>query len=102
MSVAEAVSDADWSVKFIEMPKDFVIYKCVGDERTLRAYCEKWPKGRNASDWSAIYAQFNRAHALGTLGYRFDQGYSEATLLQLKLAGTARIVIIGGDSMACE
>lgn len=43
------------------------------------------PNAAKRSDWSGLYVQFGRALAVGTVGYRWDQGYSVATMLAVTL-----------------
>lgn len=57
-------------------------YKMLGSESNCSDYIAAQPP-KTRSDWSGFYLQLNRAHALGTLGYRWDQGYEEANLLEI-------------------
>lgn len=57
------------------------ICKCIGDEQTMQDYFQK-RKPQVTSDWSAIYAQFDMPHSLGTVGYRWDAGYQTANVIQ--------------------
>ena len=61
-----------------------VMYKLIGDEKTLREYTEK-NKSANITDWSGIYFQLSKEHALEALGYRYDKNYKIANLLCLRL-----------------
>ena len=67
-------------------------FKLVGDETDLESYLARWhhvgTDGESSTpvlnDWGdALYIQETLPHAMGTLGYRFDQGYQIANLLQV-------------------
>lgn len=79
-----------------------VVYKLVGTQTTIAEYnaahSQHPPGSFSASGlsseaktssavnhWSALYTQVTADHAEGTAGYRWDQGYPYANLLELKL-----------------
>mmetsp|Transcript_65037 Transcript_65037/g.121153 ORF Transcript_65037/g.121153 Transcript_65037/m.121153 type:complete len:211 (+) Transcript_65037:77-709(+) len=49
-------------------------------------------------DWRALYTQFQREHVLGTLPYKWDKGYTDATLVSATFAHL-NIVVLEGDVM---
>lgn len=61
------------------------VYKAVGSECSITAYFEKQKNRSNITDWGGFYFQFNEAHCLGTVPYRFDSGYSISHLLTAKV-----------------
>lgn len=66
-------------------------FKVVGDQCSLLDYDAAHPP-RVHGEWSAMYLQFDEAHALGTTGYRWDMGYGIARLLHLRLQDVTAIV----------
>jgi hypothetical protein len=82
-----------------------VVYKLVGTQASIAEYNAahaRHPPGSLAggatstgpssdvalaevNHWSALYTQVTVQHAEGTAGYRWDQGYPSANLLQLEL-----------------
>jgi hypothetical protein len=97
--------ESDLKLQFVALQNvvDLQCFKVVGDEPNVFDYVVAHPKGRNNSDWSAFYLQFNAAHALGTLGYRYDQSYGVASLFSLKLSLpiNTKMVLID-DNMMCK
>ena len=86
------------------------VYKCVGDEDSLEEYISK-PGGRRVpGEWSATYTQFNIPHSLGTVGYRWDAGYSSANVIRVVVSTPIKCIIadapffvdgsVGGDEKA--
>jgi hypothetical protein len=69
----------------------FSLYKIVGHEDGVAQYLERWSSRAN-SDWSGAYFQLNMRHCLGTLGYRWDQGYLLAKMYRVTLGGSIRVV----------
>lgn len=73
------------------------VFKVVGPQATLSEYhshCQQ-TAGRRAGgdpDWAgALYLQLTKEHALGTLPYRWEQGFQSANLLAATIAAV-RIV----------
>ena len=67
-------------------PASLELYKMIGDESSVVEYFErrKRPSGdASVVDWTGAYFQLNTRHCLGTLGYRFDQGYTLAQLVKV-------------------
>mmetsp|Transcript_29856 Transcript_29856/g.53070 ORF Transcript_29856/g.53070 Transcript_29856/m.53070 type:complete len:177 (-) Transcript_29856:24-554(-) len=65
------------------------IYKVIGCEQTLVSYNEsiqaRASRSQSNLEWKLLYTQCTQEHALGTVGYRWDQGYSEANLVHASL-----------------
>jgi hypothetical protein len=84
----------------MDLPPTEKFYKVVGSEERIQEYNARRGKGRNVSDWSAFYVQLNQAHAVGTVGYRWGQGYSEANMLEFEV--DLKCYIVADDFMADE
>lgn len=67
------------------------VFKVVGNQNSVLEYCNAHPP-RVVGEWSAIYFQFNEPHALGTVGYRWDMGYTTARLIRLTLRCVTAII----------
>uniref|UniRef100_A0A0G4I9W5 Uncharacterized protein n=1 Tax=Chromera velia CCMP2878 TaxID=1169474 RepID=A0A0G4I9W5_9ALVE len=84
---------AGLEVVTVRLPASLSVFKIVGGKETVEEYLAAVHKARGGSetakepDWSALYLQFDEAHALGTLPYRWDQGFSLASLWKLTLKG---------------
>lgn len=80
-------SDVEWNVNVREICMPITeVFKCVGGEQGLAAYVKDiFKDSQNQSDWSGLYLQFDLPHALGTVGYRWDQGYSIAQVVKAEL-----------------
>ena len=78
------------------------LYKVIGDEGSLHEYNEyRRPSPTTpVSDWSACYLQCSLSHALGTLPYRWDQGYETAQLLRLSLRPDVSVAVVDDSTMA--
>lgn len=72
-------------------------FKVVGDEASIEEYISLHPP-RVQGEWSALYLQFDEAHALGTVSYRWDQGYKLARLLRASLR-TVQVVLVDAPWM---
>jgi hypothetical protein len=83
----------------VALPQTEKFYKVVGSEKTIQEYNARRGKGRNV-DWSAFYVQLNQAHAVGTVGYRWGQGYSEANMLEFEV--DLKCYIVADEFMADE
>jgi len=57
------------------------VFKCTNEERTIKAYTEQ-QQPKVTTDWSAIYFQLDRAHAIGTASYRWDRGCTHACIVK--------------------
>jgi hypothetical protein len=79
-----------------------VVYKVVGDGNSVEEYDAACRRRRAATaptpqatamsaEWHGLYTQTTVAHAAGTAGYRWDQGYREARVLELVLAPPPRL-----------
>jgi hypothetical protein len=55
-------------------------FKVIGSDGGLAKYVTQHP-ATHEQDWSGIYLQLSAENAIGTLGYRWDQGYVTAQLL---------------------
>lgn len=82
-------------VRYISPSAHISVYKVVGDEMSIFDYYSTTANGL-PTDWSAMYFQFSAEHALGTLGYRWDQGYSCATLIRLNIR-PVEVIVVSGD-----
>jgi hypothetical protein len=82
-----------------------VVYKVVGDENSVEEYDAACRRRRAATaptpqaaamsaEWHGLYTQTTVAHAAGTAGYRWDQGYREARVLELVLAPPPRLQLL--------
>eukprot|EP01098_Paradermamoeba_levis_P007633 TRINITY_DN3167_c0_g1_i1.p1 TRINITY_DN3167_c0_g1~~TRINITY_DN3167_c0_g1_i1.p1 ORF type:complete len:227 (+),score=47.40 TRINITY_DN3167_c0_g1_i1:159-839(+) len=65
------------------------VWKVFGTESSALEYFEaaeaRRPPSSSPSDWgNSLYFQFDVSHTLGTINYRFDQGYSLARLWSIK------------------
>eukprot|EP00759_Apiculatamorpha_spiralis_P000551 PhF_6_TR10196/c0_g1_i1/m.15809 len=64
-----------------------IVYKLVGDEKSVCEYFEKCAPPPSPSslkeDWSAMYFQMTREHAVQNAGYRWDKGYPFANLFEI-------------------
>merc|ERR1719215_2615242 len=95
--------------RFAELPVGGTrVFKCVGDEAGIEEYVAAHPP-RVLGDWSALYMQFDVPHALGTVGYRWDQGYSSARVIRASLPELRAVVAdapwmpdgsVGGEAKA--
>ena len=85
---------------FIKYVEQITCYKTIGDEDSIMDFAEaRRPPVDKLSDWSAMYLQFCAAHALGTVGYRWDQGYELAQLDVIELANL-RVVVVDSAMFA--
>lgn len=96
-------------LRVAELPiSDVHAFKCVGDQAFIGEYVAAHPP-RVIGDWSALYMQFDILHALGTVGYRWDQGYSFARVIRATLPEMLAVVVdapwmpdgsVGGEAKA--
>lgn len=84
---------------------EFALYKVVGDEESVLTYFTRWNvtssssnNKNNNADWAGAYFQLNASHSIGTLPYRWDQGYMNAKLI--KLSCVAPVHVVGDAFMA--
>mmetsp|Transcript_15926 Transcript_15926/g.34602 ORF Transcript_15926/g.34602 Transcript_15926/m.34602 type:complete len:221 (-) Transcript_15926:21-683(-) len=74
-------------------------YKVVPDaDGSLLSYNAICINGRSSTishDWSAMYLQFRSEHALGTVPYRWERGFSHAKLVEATFFNL-KVVIIDG------
>eukprot|EP01059_Diplonema_ambulator_P035696 TRINITY_DN8515_c0_g1_i2.p1 TRINITY_DN8515_c0_g1~~TRINITY_DN8515_c0_g1_i2.p1 ORF type:complete len:204 (+),score=39.28 TRINITY_DN8515_c0_g1_i2:36-647(+) len=72
--------------------EELVVYKVVGSEWSVEEYAEaRAPEVE--SDWSGVYLQYSEVHAMGTIGYRWDQGYEIARMAQVVL-GELKVIVL--------
>ena len=73
------------------------VFKCIGGESSIAEYVKDTfapdTQQRNISDWSGLYMQFDVAHALSTVGYRWDQGYQIARVLGATLHDVSVVLV---------
>jgi hypothetical protein len=74
------------------------VFKCVGDEPSIAAFLDRRPP-RVVGDWSALYLQFDIAHALGNVGYRWDAGYARARLFRGQLSAELPVLVLDAPWM---
>jgi len=72
--------------------------KVVGDESSILDYWAKRGISGKRSDWSGLYCQFDGEHASGTVGYRWENSYSSATLLQITWNFAGVVIIDDRDT----
>eukprot|EP00927_Polykrikos_kofoidii_P067511 TRINITY_DN62999_c0_g1_i1.p1 TRINITY_DN62999_c0_g1~~TRINITY_DN62999_c0_g1_i1.p1 ORF type:complete len:258 (-),score=35.34 TRINITY_DN62999_c0_g1_i1:15-788(-) len=96
-------------------PDEMVFYKVVGNEEGLAAYNQKSldfleAKAFNSShvvrsDWTAMYTQLLKSHAMGTVPYRWEtrqnahgeaEHYDEAHLVEVRLLQALEVVVCKG------
>lgn len=53
-------------------------------------------------DWRALYTQFRRDHALGTVPYKWEQGCSYCTLVEVRFRQPLRVLVLEGELMHRE
>lgn len=76
------------TVDIVDLKEPLPCFKVTGDDQTVDEFavaCNAAADAPVRSDWSGLYVQFGRAHAVGTIGYRWDQGYRVATMVALTL-----------------
>lgn len=86
----------DFQMKEVRL-ETLEVYKVVGDQSTLLDYVEAHPP-RVGADWAALYTQLDSPHALGTVPYRWGQGYSVARLLRVS-AQDVRVMLVDAPWM---
>ena len=89
-----------------------VIYKAVGDEKTLTEYNETVTKKCSDHyskiiifdrDWSAMYTQLHKLHALGTVSYRWEpdkfngSSYLYSNLIEVTINEPLQVVVCKGS-----
>lgn len=78
-----------WSVRLIAAtPPALELWRVIGDEPDIAAYAAAHTPSSSAKkngDWSGMYFQLSAGNAAGTLGYRWDQGYTMARLIRVSL-----------------
>lgn len=91
------------NIEIVNTEEPLTCFKVVGAGQSVIGFvaaCNGEPSApRKRSDWSGLYVQFGRAHAIGTVGYRWDQGYSVATMLAVTLR-LPRVAIVRDVVMA--
>mmetsp|Transcript_65592 Transcript_65592/g.122283 ORF Transcript_65592/g.122283 Transcript_65592/m.122283 type:complete len:253 (-) Transcript_65592:9-767(-) len=89
--------------------RSVTIYKVIaGLEGSLLSYNEEQQalhhdeagdaQPKQLLDWRALYTQFQRKHVLGTVPYRWDKGFMDATLVSATF-DNLDIVVLEGDMM---
>lgn len=72
-------------------PAKLGLWRVIGDEADIAAYATSHAPPATtaaagvANDWSAMYFQLSPENAAGTLGYRWDKGYTVARLVRVSL-----------------
>jgi hypothetical protein len=97
-------------IKIFETTVDagMVIYKAVGNEADLTEYndvitkkCQERYSGAASFDldWSAMYTQLFKSHALGTVCYRWegDDPYSHSNLLEITIEESLQVIVCNGS-----
>ncbi|CAN0327096.1 unnamed protein product, partial [Ectocarpus sp. 4 AP-2014] len=84
-------------------PATLHVWRVIGDESGVAAYAAARALSVPATterDWSAMYFQFSPGNAVGTLGYRWDQGYPVARLVRisLPLAACGAVALVVDDA----
>lgn len=84
-------------------PATLDVWRVIGDESGVAAYAAARAPSVPAtteSDWSAMYFQLSPGNAVGTLGYRWDQGYPVARLVRisLPLAACGAVALVVDDT----
>ncbi|CAM9950826.1 unnamed protein product, partial [Ectocarpus sp. 12 AP-2014] len=84
-------------------PATLHVWRVIGDESGVAAYAAARAPSVPAtteSDWSAMYFQLSPGNAVGTLGYRWDQGYPVARLVRisLPLAACGAVALVVDDT----
>jgi len=74
------------------------VFKVVGDQINLLDYVGAHPP-RVGADWAALYTQLDVPHALGTVPYRWGQGYDVARLLRAS-TDDIRVLFVDAPWMA--
>lgn len=83
------------NIKELRNVKNVTVYKIIGGEYdTLASYNAGCQPSHDATDWSAIYTQFQRDHVLGTLPYHWERS-THATLIAITFTSVDIVVIIG-------
>ncbi|CAM9896945.1 unnamed protein product, partial [Scytosiphon promiscuus] len=97
--------DEAWGVRLVTVtPAALELWRVIGDEPNIAAYAAahapSTPSAAKPSDWSAMYFQLSAENAAGTLGYRWDQGYTLARLMRvsLPLAESGAIALVVDDT----
>ncbi|CAM9877029.1 unnamed protein product [Ectocarpus sp. 8 AP-2014] len=104
MEDAKHEGDNPWDVRMVEAtPATLHVWRVIGDESGVAAYAAARAPSVPAtieSDWSAMYFQLSPGNAVGTLGYRWDQGYPVARLVQtsLPLAACGAVALVVDDT----
>lgn len=88
-------------------PGELVVCKVVGNETDLTQYSNKvsarFESGARKSDWTAMYMQFKRSHALGTVPYRWDDAdasgnqYMVASLVEVRFTEPLDVIAVAGQ-----
>lgn len=92
-----------WEVCLLETaPAKLDLWRVIGDEAGVASYAAAHAPPANAAlvgDWSAMYFQLSPENAAGTLGYRWDKGYTVARLVRvsLPLAACGAVALIVND-----
>ena len=78
----------------------FSAFKVIGNESNIESYNNRCmsKNTKPVVDWTALYMQFDKIHALESLGYRWQQHYSLANLVEVRFP-KCQIVIIDGNGM---
>lgn len=86
---------ASMSRRMVPVNEAMELFKVVGTESSVMEYTKKNPPADPKSDWAGMYFQLNAAHALGTIGYRWEK-YTTAKLLRVLLR--PRVIAVVSES----
>ena len=91
-----------------DLPSPLYLFKMIGSETSIGQWMNDRVRRRTnngvqspRTDWNALYMQFNSAHCLGTVSYRFDVAFSVATLLRVTLNVSSGISVLVVDDVDC-
>ncbi|CAN0302398.1 unnamed protein product, partial [Ectocarpus fasciculatus] len=104
MEEAKHERENAWDVRLVEAtPATLGVWRVIGDESGVAAYAAARAPSvpvTAESDWSAMYFQLSPGNAVGTLGYRWDQGYPVARLVRisLPLAACGAVALVVDDT----
>eukprot|EP00752_Nemacystus_decipiens_P002551 g2392.t1 len=106
----EGKERACWEIHLVETaPATLDVWRVIGDEVDIAAYATAHAPTAAAvptaaagvvGDWSAMYFQLSPENAAGTLGYRWDKGYSLSRLVRvsLPLAACGAVALVVDDT----
>lgn len=87
---------SDASVQLFAGVTDLAFYKVVGGRANLHEYVRQGAGSVKHLDWQALYCQFLREHVLGTIPYRWDGNFADATLIQARLVDPVDVLRVDG------